>query len=67
MERTRLEPATVATFCMLAAGMAGHWLITPIRHPHATTAQYVTEWCVVVVGLVLAVREGRRSRAANAD
>lgn len=67
MGRTRIGPATVSAICMLAAGMAGHWLITPVKHPDAATAQYVTAWCVVIVGLVLAVREGRRSRGVNAS
>ncbi|MGH7524772.1 MAG: hypothetical protein ACREK8_10730, partial [Gemmatimonadales bacterium] len=50
----------------LGAGIAGHWLITPIMHPHATTLQYVNEWAVIVAGVGLWFRAGRAIQAKAA-
>lgn len=49
----------------MLAGFAGNWLITPARHPEASTWMYVWIWIQLLGGLGLlahAIRAGRRTR-----
>lgn len=50
---------------LVIAGKGGNWLITPMRHPDATTVDYVLTWVQIVVCLVAAIRLHRIARARS--
>ena len=45
----------------LLAAQGGHWLITPIRHPLASTTQYVLVWLQIAIGLAIGIWQYRKS------
>lgn len=47
---------------VIFAGWSGHWLITPIQHPDASTAQYITIWLQIATGVGVAVWAHRKSQ-----
>lgn len=49
----------------IGAGMAMHWLITPIMHPHVTTVQYVTEYALIAACISLMIQVSRAARPAG--
>ena len=46
---------------VFVAAQGGHWLITPIRHPDATTLDYAFTWAQIAICLVAGMRLIRRS------
>lgn len=40
---------------LLIAGKGGNWLITPMRHPEATTLDYVLTWAQVILCLAAGI------------
>lgn len=51
---------------MLLAGLAGHWLITPISHPSANGLQYAAAWAQLIGGVAYAAWATREARALRA-
>ena len=56
---------SVAGLMCLVAGLGGHWLITPARHPDAATINVVAAWAQVVGGVALAIWASRRAKVAS--
>jgi uncharacterized membrane protein (DUF485 family) len=52
---------TLGVLLVFVAAYGGHWLITPINHPNATTLDYLFTWGQIVVCLVAGIRLIRRS------
>lgn len=42
-------------FGLLISARGGHWLITPLRHPHATVWGYASTCLQVGIGLAMAI------------
>ena len=65
MKRETAESSGLALAGAVVAGQAGHWFITPIRHPGASTLKAVLVGLQLVLGLAViwyAVRVQRRER-----
>jgi hypothetical protein len=70
MTRTTAAATTEALLGAVLAGTAGHWFITPIRHPHAAPWQVIAVAAQFVAGLGLlgyAMLMERRERADDRE
>lgn len=45
------EAGVLAGILLTLAAVSGHWLITPARHPNATSANTLFAWALIIVGL----------------
>lgn len=66
MARSRNKGTLEELACALAAGYAGHWLITPDSHPAATSLAYTWAWLQLLGGIGLWVFLSRRHNAEKA-
>jgi hypothetical protein len=41
----------LAGMLLTLAAVSGHWLITPARHPNATSANTLFAWALIIVGV----------------
>ncbi len=48
---------------LLIAGKGGNWLLTPMRHPQATTLDYILTWGQLIVSIAAGIWLLRRARA----
>lgn len=52
----------LAFVALLVAANAGHWFITPARHPHASNLRYLAAALQLLAGLLVTVWTWRKDR-----
>ena len=63
MADRKLSDNLIGFFLLLLAGKGGNWLITPMRHPNASTLDYVLTWIQIVVCVVAGIYLLRKARS----
>ncbi len=53
----------IGAFLLLVAGKSGNWLITPLRHPDASTLDYALTWIQLAGCLLAGIWLLRRARS----
>jgi hypothetical protein len=63
-ENKGFERGVMCGLLVSLAAQGGHWLITPIAHPDASTARYVGVWMQIIIcaaGAAYLARVARKS------
>jgi hypothetical protein len=60
MSNQRQYNPFLAALLLFVAAKAGHWLITPINHPGASSARVAAVWVQLLAGIALAIWVWRR-------